>query len=463
MVLAGTTFAQTTYETGLNAQSPLDGQDAAIFSLNPNTNYGNYTDIAMSAWTYNGVPGTLRSLIRFPALAILASGHSRRQIVNSVLTFQPIKILSATLSMNAFNSGSTNWGSNYFPGTPLPNPNPCYIKRVRSGKGNAANNWREDVVTWNSAQAMTFETAPNWATIPVTSSRYDGNFAVDVTAMVQRIIDELVGTTNINTSMGTVALLPADPLANNGFLLQLQDETYYRSQFYGSSDGAATYNTPRLTITYQNNEFSCDAGFAYWHNNPADPYTVQFAPLAGPMILVPAGLYEWYIDKPLTTTAPPDATTWYHFHTFTPGTHTAWLKRYSSPGVECSRSGLITINMNADGSWTQTPEKPGPGATPEYDINNPDKPLQALENAGTFTASPNPTKSDWNISLHVSQAVTAEVSLYDIAGRKVFGESKPFVSGTNQFVTPAKELPAGIYFMELKGANLNMRQKLVKN
>jgi len=462
LFVAAVASAQTNYETSLNAQLPLDGQDATVFSLNPNTNYGDYTDIAMSAWTYNGIPAIQRSLIRFPWLSVLASGHSRRQIVNSVVTFEPIKIVSATLYMNAFQSGSGNWGSNYFPGTPLPNPNPCYIKRVLSGKNNAANSWVENVVTWNSSQAMTYEAAGNWATIPVTSDRYNGNFTVDVTAMVQRIVNELVGTTNINTVLGTVAVSPADPLANNGFMLQLQDETYYRSQFYGSSDGMTHQNTPRLNITYQNNEFSCDAGFGYFHQSMSNPFTVQFAPLAGPMIINPPGLYEWYIDKPLNTTAPPDATTWYHFQTFTPGTHTAWLKRYSSPGVECARSGLITINMDANGSWTQTPERPGPGSVPEYDINNPDDPLLHM-NIQPFSVSPNPTQTDWTVSMYVPQATKAEVAVYDLSGRKIFSETRQLSSGTNQFVAPAKNLPSGVYFMELKGENLNFRQKLVKN
>lgn len=463
LMLTSIAYGQTTYETSLTAQLPLDGQDAMVFSLYPTTNYGNYSDIAMSAWTYNGVPGTMRSVIRFPALAVLASNHQRCQYLNSVLTYRPIKILSATLTMNAYGSGSTNWGSNYYPGTPLPNTNPAYIKRILSGKNNAANSWVENTITWNTAQQMTFEPQANWATIPVTSDRYNGNFAVDVTDMVQRTIDEMVGGTYSTTGSPFGLIQFPDPLANNGFMLQLQNETYYRSQFYGSSDGLTHQNTPRLNITYQNNDYSCDAAFAYFHKSETDPFFVQFSPLAGPMIISPPGLYEWYIDKPLNTTAAPDATTWYLFYTFTPGTHTAWLKRYSQPGVECARSGLITINVDANGSWTQTPERPADGVAGLAENIHPDDPLSAAARIREFSASPNPTTTDWTISLSVSQATTADATLYDLSGRKITSVTKQFTPGTNQFITPAKDLPAGIYFMELKGGTLNHREKLIKH
>src|SRR5690606_13374164 len=99
-----------------------------------------------------------------------------------------------------------------------------------------ANNWNEQTVTWNTAATLTTDPNPaNWVTLPLTNCHFNCTLSVDVTDIVRSIF------TDVQNGV---------PNANNGFLLQLQEEVYYRAQSWASSDYADSLYWPELIINY---------------------------------------------------------------------------------------------------------------------------------------------------------------------------------------------------------------------
>lgn len=235
LIISTISYSQTsvTFKPG-----PAVGEDATIWQMDgkckptglPQTpaliNWGNNKEMALTAWTWRDAgcaQGTQRSLIRFKDLNTL--------IVPNYIT----QIVSAKLRLFTPNPAMEGYGNNYYPGTPLPNPNPGWIQRVLPGNNVATspNNWTENTVTWNTQPAVDVNSLILYV-IPSTNARFGFTQEVDVTNITQQIVNELF----------------YDPYANNGFKLSLQDEIYYRSQIYASSDNANSNLWPELVVTY---------------------------------------------------------------------------------------------------------------------------------------------------------------------------------------------------------------------
>lgn len=173
------------------------GKDALVSSLLPDTNRGDHTDFIASAWTNQGNPSNLRALIDFD-FAALPGG---------------VTIQQATLDLyhypSPYNTGHSN----------LSGPADCWLERI-------VQPWQEHTVTWNTQPATTAVNRLSVAA-PVSMTQ---NYSLNVTQLVQDIVN--------------------DPQNSFGFMLRLQNESYYRSLLFASSDHPAPQIHPRLSVIY---------------------------------------------------------------------------------------------------------------------------------------------------------------------------------------------------------------------
>ncbi len=201
-LLMGGVRAQTTV---VLQPGPADGKDAALHGLvtEVNNNYGQLDQMPAMAWTFQGVPGVVRAALDFDLSAIP----------------QGAVVLDARLSLYAYDS-ATGFGQH----SALSGPNDAWIRRIITP-------WDEATVTWSTAP-----TAVPAGQIPLagTTDPLWDYLDIDVTAMVQDKVN--------------------DPANNHGFLIQLQDETYYRMLNFATSEHADPARRPRLEVTFVENE-----------------------------------------------------------------------------------------------------------------------------------------------------------------------------------------------------------------
>lgn len=435
-----------------------------------NTNYGDDIMGTFMGWTWNdaGCPnGTTRFYMRFPQLSLLAANEF---IVGHVT------ITSARLRLFGVPQANSNiyWGNNVYPNSPfVANNNSGVIRKLAAGAGNAAslNNWNEHGITWNNAGNVAFDLNAPPVLIPQTNSRFSNNLTVDVTDIVARVVRETSGYQD----PVTLNWIPADRFSNNGFMLQLQNEAFYRSQGYCSSDYPTPQLWPELEVTYAVTSgcgltFS-DVTFRY-ENNISSP--LQFTFNANSPGFIATG-YSWYINPGTTPnmTGPALSTNPSFTYTFpAPGQYCVALRSmcsmdviYSTAIITIDNAGFVTqqpqVVHQADNGFIQNPEVVGADAE-VHQIPRGDDPLMLQANATAPVVTPNPTSGNWKVKLAVPEATTATLVIYDALGKKVSSEVKTLQTGANTFEIAAEHLRAGLYFMELKGGAVNMREKLVK-
>ncbi len=177
------------------------GKDAVLHGLASmvNLNFGSNDQLPSGAAIFSGAPGSLRSALDFDL-----SGIPNGAIINS-----------AQLSLYVWGSG-TGFG----PHNTLSGSNASWLQRITS-------NWDENTVTWNSQPATT---TINQATIPASTSPSQDYLNIDVTALVQDMID--------------------NPTTSFGFLLRLDTEVHWRLLNFCSSDHADSGKHPKIVITY---------------------------------------------------------------------------------------------------------------------------------------------------------------------------------------------------------------------
>jgi PKD repeat protein len=197
------------------------GQDAMILRNDVctnwvNTNWGNNAELDAYAWTWyanNCGPGAGRSLLRFDELNTLPPGAT---------------ILYAELRLFGLATSGNSQGNSTYPGSPYGTTNELWVREVTSG-------WNENTVTWNTQPSAT---TTGQLAIPASTLRWNENATLDVTAMVTAMVSG----------------------ANNGFLILLQNENYYRSRLFASSDHPDATLWPELYVKYA---LPCDAHFTY--------------------------------------------------------------------------------------------------------------------------------------------------------------------------------------------------------
>lgn len=87
--------------------------------------------------------------------------------------------------------------------------------------------WNENTVTWFTQPTTTTQ---NEATVPASVSANEDYPSIDVTALLQDMVD--------------------NPTSSFGFMLRLQDETNFRAMVFASSDYSVASKWPALTINY---------------------------------------------------------------------------------------------------------------------------------------------------------------------------------------------------------------------
>jgi len=190
--------------SGLIAQSvtliiqpgPVDGKDALIRDDYLNTPIPSDVNLTSNAWTVDGFPCILRSLIEFD------------------LTPVPIYavVKSATLSLYC------NIYSGYY--QLQSGDNQSYLLRV-------IQSWNQNTVTWNTQPATTMQ---NKVLLSTSTSNTQDYPEIDVTAQVQDMV--------------------ANPASNFGWMLQLVTEELYASMVFASSDNPVSLWRPKLTVNY---------------------------------------------------------------------------------------------------------------------------------------------------------------------------------------------------------------------
>lgn len=178
------------------------GKDAIISELGPNTPRGNYDELIASAWTNNGIPFNIRSLIEFD----LSSIPNDAMVIN------------ATLSLYGYYSTVAPGGHSTDSG-----PNDCYIRQISQP-------WDEQTVTWNT-QPLT--STINQVVLPASTSLHQDYLNIDVSDLVKAMV--------------------SNPSANHGFMLSLLQESHYRRMVFGSGDNPDSTLRPKLVISFLDN------------------------------------------------------------------------------------------------------------------------------------------------------------------------------------------------------------------
>ncbi|MCW3466901.1 DNRLRE domain-containing protein [Chitinophaga nivalis] len=196
----------------LEFSSPNRGsgqQDCLVNSIFPTSNLSSNPDLAASAWTYQGTFGIARDFFKFPGISYLPAGTT---------------INAATLYFYGLAPGTAvanNTGNSFYPGSPY-NPfgdNAGWVKRVTGP-------WEENTITWSNQPGTT---SLNQAGVAASTSQWDYNTTVNVTALVQDIV---------NSGQ------------NYGFSLQQQVESYYRNLNFAGHRHSDPARWPKLTITF---------------------------------------------------------------------------------------------------------------------------------------------------------------------------------------------------------------------
>jgi len=206
MFLKHTFFIIALSATGLcNAQTLVlqpdaaVGKDALLNDFMPNTNFGLHPDQNAVAWTNGGTQVLHRSIVDFD-LSTIPTGAT---VTTAALTLyhNPTSVNASALHQSRTSS------------------NASILQRITSI-------WDEATVTWNTQPS--YSNSNEILLAQSTSGTED--YAIDVTQLVQDMVD--------------------NPSTSFGFLLQLQNETYYASLVFASSDNADVNNHPRLEVYY---------------------------------------------------------------------------------------------------------------------------------------------------------------------------------------------------------------------
>lgn len=180
---------------------PVDGKDAFVHglpSLSTN-NWGSNEQLCAAAWTFNGDPGVVRSLIDFD-LPVLPA--------NAVVT-------SAELSLYSIDNEN---GFGYH--SSLSGPNEAWVERITGP-------WSESTVNWNT-QPVT--TATNRISLSTSTSPTQNYLDLNVTQLVKDMYQ--------------------NPANSYGFMIKLQNESYFRRMNFCSSDHPNASKRPKLKVCY---------------------------------------------------------------------------------------------------------------------------------------------------------------------------------------------------------------------
>lgn len=199
-MIAAMPLAASAQTTIVLQPDSANGKDAYIENLNPGNGQANCPEFNSCAWTVQGSPVLIRSLIDFNLSAIPAGST----------------IISATLTL--YNNPNSSNGFMNGEHSHLSGSNAFLLQRITSP-------WIENV-SWNTQPTTT---TVNEVLLPQDTTPHQ-DYIIDVT---QLTIDQL-----------------ANPGNSFGFMLKLQTEQFYRLLAFASSDHPNSTLWPKLEITY---------------------------------------------------------------------------------------------------------------------------------------------------------------------------------------------------------------------
>jgi PKD repeat protein len=256
-----------------------------------NTNWEMCGDLSYADWTINSLNCSTtasKTLIRFTQMSTLPP--------TAVINYAELRLWTP------FSSGCIPQGNSYFPGSGFPS-NEGWVSRVTSG-------WTETGVTWNTQPGIT---TVNQTPAPPTNLQWNDYMAIDVTSLTQDIWASMAGS----------------PANNNGYMLELQNQAYYRSTVFAGSGNPYGWMWPELYI-----ELDCDANFNLC-NTSRYPNTFDFSV----MYIDPTATYKWDFGDGNSGSGTSIQ------HTYsTTGTFRVCLTVISRNGTECRKCIEICID-----------------------------------------------------------------------------------------------------------------------
>jgi hypothetical protein len=195
LAFSALTYSQTTLTLRPDGAA---GKDVMISSYNPNGTYATHPEINANAWTISGTTVINRIFLSFDLSSIPAGA--------SITTAQ----LYLYYNPNTTHSSGVH--------SSLSGSNTSLIQRV-------IGSWDESTLTWNNQPGSTSD---NETIIPQSTTSTQ-NYTIDV----KNIINDIV-------TSGT----------NNGMMIKLQTESYYRCLLFASSDHTDSTLRPKLVVVY---------------------------------------------------------------------------------------------------------------------------------------------------------------------------------------------------------------------
>ena len=199
---------------------PECGKDAIIWYLrSPSNRFGNVAEknipntnyLCIAEWTWEFNPGRRWVLLDF---------------LSEVELPNDLEIVSARLSL-------------YSPNEPTPDDfHSSYAVRRKHPIGvvqRVLEPWNEKTVTWNNRPAAS---RVDQVVLPIPTDVRQDFVNIDVTALVRTMV--------------------ASPGQNNGFLIRMQNEDYYRKLIFASSDYNDPALRPKLEIDYRGKKLDLD-------------------------------------------------------------------------------------------------------------------------------------------------------------------------------------------------------------
>lgn len=402
---------------------PVEGQDAVIFktmnSCIPSSyntapeylNFGDTYDLSFFEWTFNAqgcARGTGRSLLKFSELDLIPS--------NATITYARLDLYGVS------DADFMDKGNNYYPGSPYPLPNNGLLYKISNG---AINDWNEQTVTWNSAESLNLE--PNPIAIPPSSSKWGWDYSI-VGPELEQMIQNMLGTGN-----------------NNGFLLKLDDENYYRALNFASSNHPDSTLWPELTIEYIIN---CDASFNY---------TVNSSDLVNYQFNVNNNVYSdynWYVNN---IHVGSGTSMNYNFNNIGDYEVCLAVNTQKDKCMEC-----IKICINNEKKNKIKEDNENMIYNNEYGI----LPIQGddfdLTKSFNLQVFPNPVIDMLNIFIESDVNEKIDIFIYDAMGKKVYNKNEILKSGNNKYSLNFKDYSTGIYIIEVSSKNNKNSFQVIK-
>ena len=186
-------------------QGPDKGQDVFVYKEAgvKSSNFNYVPELNANAWSTNGNTNGSGSFIRFDGLSAIPDASI---------------VISAKLYLYGLSSSLSTPQGNY-------GDNACYIKRV-------VDPWDESTLVFSPK--LPRSTNAGQAILPASTSHWNYNPVVDVTAMVAHMI--------------------AYPNENYGFSINLITQQKYRSIVFGSSEQPDKSLRPKLVVVYEAND-----------------------------------------------------------------------------------------------------------------------------------------------------------------------------------------------------------------